>query len=242
MAGFEDQDGQDDGEAIGGPVAFSGHARARGDVPWLRPNLPPWHMWGNRERLAIRSEGFGVVRAVENQLTAIRYARPETWHWLFVAELVSVSPAPLAIQVVHLVLDFFLTSGVGRSSTTLDVRALPAGSLEQQPFDRFAWQFDGAALPNLIGTRIWSTTTNAPNKIQSTNVPQTNVPNVVDQIVGQDINLQTRVSAGQNNNYVYDAVIEVAAYWAPKTHIRPDWYQQRVPKELMFPGAEVPGR
>ena len=107
----DDDDGQVDGD-YAGPSPFgpppSPFASAPGDQPWLRPALAPWHMWGNRELITVQSEAFGTVRAVTNQLTSVRYARPETWHWFFCARLLSVNPAPGGVQVVDLLLDFEL--------------------------------------------------------------------------------------------------------------------------------------
>jgi hypothetical protein len=36
-------------------------------------------------------------------------------------------------------------------------------------------------------------------------------------------------------------VVEVAAFLAPKTHVRPDWYRDG-PNEIVFAGSEVEGK
>jgi hypothetical protein len=227
----DDDDGQFDGDA---GASVGGFAAALGDQPWLRSQLPPWHMWGNRELITLNSGSFGTASAVTNQLTAVRYARPETWHWFFCARLLSVEPAPIVPQSVDLLLDFELIVGLGRSSTQLR-EVGPA-----LPFERYRWQWQPPAASR-VGVQIWSNTVVAPNRDQTAGA--TPIANVVTEIVGQDIQLNATLRPGPNNNYVYVAQVEVEAYWAPKTHVRPDWFQDaRAPKEARFPGAEVPGR
>jgi hypothetical protein len=66
----------------------------------------------------------------------------------------------------------------------------------------------------------------------------------VTEIVAQDIQLNVRAQIGISGalvGYPYNAVCEVTALFAPKTHVRPDWYREG-PQEVQFPGGEVGGR
>lgn len=194
-------------------------------------------MWGNSQTVTINSEAFGTFASFTNQLTSVRYGRPETWHWFFCARLLSVDPAPVNPQVVDLLLDFELILGLGRSSTLI-TQPDPTGP--KTSFERYRWQFAGGVPPSLIGRQIWSNSVLAPNRDQSSGA--TPVENLVDEIVAQDIQLQARVSPGGNNNYVYTAQMQIDAYWAPKNHVRPDWFHPTGPLEQQFPGDELGGR
>lgn len=194
-------------------------------------------MWGNSQTVTINSEAFGTFASFTNQLTSVRYGRPETWHWFFCAKLLTVDPAPINPQVVDLLLDFELILGLGRSSTLI-TQPDPTGP--QTSFERYRWQFAGGVPPSLVGRQIWSNTVRGPNRDLTSGA--TPVENLIDEIVAQDIQLQGRVSPGQNNNYVYTATMQIDAYWAPKNHVRPDWFHPTGPLEQQFPGDEIGGR
>lgn len=227
-----DDYGQHDGDRSYGGSPF---ARAPGEQPWLRSSTPPWHMWGNSQTVQINSEAFGTFASFTNQLTSVRYKRPETWHWFFCARLLSVDPAPTTFLVVDLLLDFEVILGLGRSSVLI-TQPDPTGP--QTSFERYRFQFSGTD-PSLIGRQIWSNTVRAPNRDLTAGA--TPVENVIDEIVAQDIQLQARVSPGGNNNYVYRAQMQIDAYWAPKSHVRPDWFHPTGPLEQQFPGDEISG-
>ena len=95
------------------------------------------------------------------------------------------------------------------------------------------------------GAQIWSTEALSPSKSFQGDGPIA-YGEGINQIVAEDLQLQVQVvgltipanvaAAGQN------AVVEVSALFAPKTHVRPDWLQLDVPIETQFPGSEVGGR
>lgn len=227
----EDVDAQIDGDASPAFVQPSPFALAPGQQPWLREGLPPWHLWGNTQQFSVVSGAMGTGATAGGQLIKISYKRPDTWHWFFMARITQLSPLPAGVQNVGLQVDFDLIIGVGRSS------------IEMPSFDRFTWEAQAPAPQIILFQRIWSTQVLAPNKFQSNVVPPTAIANPLNQVTASDIQVNCRLSPTGVNNYVYDAQVEVSAYWAPKTHVRPDWFNNfdGVPPEKVFGGGETEG-
>lgn len=196
-------------------------ATGQGEQPWLRGQLAPWHMWGTQETVRADAPGFGTPVAVSQQLTKVSYKRPETWHWLFFARLISAPAAGLAEQAA-LNIRFDVTIGLGRTSVTIPF------------FEFFSWLWGPSANPPLTQV-LWSVSSHAPPRNFNGLV---NNPNVVDQIVAQDIQVNAVVS--NNSSFAGTITAEVASFFAPKNHIRPDWFRD-APAEATFPGGEVGG-
>jgi hypothetical protein len=78
--------------------------------------LAPWHMWGNQLPINLIATG-APADVVSSQLVRINYGRPETWSWLFWAQVLSDTGAgdPGVIQV-----RFNLILGVGRTALTMN--------------------------------------------------------------------------------------------------------------------------
>jgi hypothetical protein len=178
---------------------------------------PPWHLWGNSsENLALDADILGST-GKSAQLARIAYKRPETWHFAF--ELVALS---MTQPTNDFVLDVFfdIVIGVGRSKISID------------SFEHFTLSSAGGP-PGLVSPfRMWSTQVISPGRIQSVNGPSfpgTN-PGICDHIVAQDIQCNARaIFLGPPTNTIQ---LEVTALFAPKTHIRPEWFMQK------FPGGE----
>lgn len=236
----EDVDAQVDGDAS--PLLQNSQfALAPGQQPWLREGLPPWHMWGNTQLFPISSGAFGSGTTGGGQLNKVGYKRPDTWHWLFVAKIVKFDPLPTGVQTVGIALDFDVIVGLGRSMSQL---AYPVFAQGFPSFERFLWEFDSASPQAFINQPIYSTQVAAPNKKQGNIGLPLAVANPLNQLTAQDIQVACRINPTSNNNYVYDAQIEVSGFWAPKTHVRPDWFNtfDGVPPEKVFGGSETEGR
>jgi hypothetical protein len=210
--------GQHDGDASGGNP-FGASLRA---APWLASD-PPWHMWGTTQQLILRGGiGTGLITFTQ-QLTRVAYKRPETWHWLFVARLIS-APDAGGGEVASINIFFNVQVGLGRSMFTL------AG------FEHFQWGWAAAPAP-LADALRWSTVGRRP--------PRT-TPDVeafdVQELVAQDIQVSADCVFASTIAGNPDATVEVGAFWAPKTHVRPDWLQLDVQPEAQFPGQETAGR
>jgi hypothetical protein len=230
MARFDD-DAQVDGDESGSAQFFSRLSQA--GTPWAREGLPPWHMWGN-------SETFGPMGAFSpdsvpilgRQLVRVSYKRPETWRWVFAARLIE-APSAGALGTYEMTIDFDVTIGLGRSSVTLP------------NFDRLKWTWTGTGNAP-VGYPLWSTRTLSPPTEYSfvDGAPVADqTGREIDDLVAQDIQVSCRVQfVALDEPEGGQATLEVSGYFAPKTHIRPDWLQLDVPVESQFPGGEVGGK
>ena len=177
---------------------------------------PPWHLWGNSsENLALDAETLGST-GQSAQLARIAYKRPETWHFAF--ELVALS---MSQPENDFVLDVFfdLVIGVGRSKISIE------------GFEHFTLSSPGGP-PGLIAPfKMWSTEVLSPSRVQVLPglFPGTS-PGKCDHVVAQDIQCNARaIFIGSPVNRIQ---LEVTALFAPKTHVRPEWFVQK------FPGGE----
>lgn len=231
----------DDEDAEQSVVGGSPFASRMGAQPWLQANgEPPWHMWGNSQRIEVDFP-LGLSNfspAVRQQLTKVAYGRPDTWHWLFTARLIDATDAdpdePLTLSIT-----WELTVGIGRSFQ------------QNLGFDSWTMSWGTPVTPTDVAPRgrlLWATQTYQSRLGRQIFIaPEVEPPNLIDEIVAQDIQLTVRaamsspVTPRTSNKR---AVIEVGAQWAPKCHVRPDWFRndEGTPLELQFPGGEVQGR
>lgn len=210
----EDVRGQVDGDAVA-PSPFSPSMQANA----LLSGNPPWHLWGNGDNVSVRTPGSGLAFGTfTKQLNKVGYGRPDTWHWMFAARLLSANPGTATADVELRVL-WSVTVGIGRYSFTLPT------------FDQFLWTW-AAAGPAPVGNVRWSTSTDAGNKN-----PAVPAANPVYELVAQDIQVAAEVRL-----LCADAqavTVELGAFWAPKSHVRPDWFLLDAPIQQQFPGAET---
>lgn len=234
----EDVDAQIDGDVsppFVPPAGMQGSpfAAAQGAQPWLREGLPPWHMWGNSQLVTLVGGAFGSGTANTVQLIKTAYKRPETWHWLLVGKILT-GPEVVNPQIAGIQIDFDLIVGIGRS-----VVQMPS-------VESFSWAWDDTSGPATARANpIWSSSFVARNRVLrfGPSFPAvTAVPNIIEEIVAQDIQLNVRgIDIG---NFVGNNItVEVSAYFSPKTHVRPDWFNNfdGVPPEKVFTGAETEG-
>ena len=237
----DDDYAQVDGEQ---PFATSMHAQ-----PWVQMGgLTPWHMWGNQQTIVVPGSGNEEpVVVTPGQLARLAYRRPESWHWAFVARIAGVSgnyvPDP-ANRIETLTIDFDLVIGHGRTSSIL------------QGFDRFRWMWFPVTQGIQFAHVMWAMSAltppldyviTPPPPAPATGVsPDPASRRVIPQLVTEDLQCNVRCTwaiAGFNEEDGRPSLnVEVAAYFAPKTHIRPDWLQSGVPPEAKFPGEEIRGR
>lgn len=228
----DDDDGQIDGDDAA--PFITPFARSAGDQPWLRAGTPPWHMWGNGQTLDFTLASGNFATQQLGQLIKVAYGRPVTWRWLFTARLRSVSPTPPVGTDLAVQLAWELTVGIGRS-------------MQQHPaFDVWNYLIPGGG-PQSAGI-LWATQAIQPSSLGRFNaagvIDPTPPPNVITEIVAQDIQLNVRANlllSGAGVGYPYTATLEVGAQFAPLSHIRPDWFLDG-PAEQRFPGAEVGGK
>lgn len=223
----------------GGQFDGDGPFAARfGQQPWLRGNMPPWHMWGNVQQIGPITPTFSDSPnpiPSNGQLCRVSYKRPESWHWLFAARIVT---APIMVATNDAAIDIYwdVITGLGRATQQMIT------------FDHFRWTWIHPTRPTPPFEHVmWATSSLTP-ALDYLGAPSfaadPSTRRVVNQIVAQDIQLNVRVQFFMRGSQVLDApaVVEVAGFLAPKTHVRPDWLRNDVPDEAQFPGAEVEGR
>lgn len=246
-------DDQEDGEHVDG--SWSQYQAAGAGQPWLRQGTPPWHLWGNSQLVRATVQSSAAVQrvATPGQLVKINYGRPETWQWLFAAKLVAGPPATVA-EFLQVEVAFDLTVGIGRSA----IQMPPLGSnvFLDKAFEQYFFTWGGGASVLFpVNVQLWTTEVLAPNRQFRTNAPfpdQTGnaaagseSASTISQIVAQDLQLNCRVIALAPPGAPHigqQVTVEVAAQFAPMTHVRPDWQQHGAPPEVQFPGGEVPAR
>jgi hypothetical protein len=163
------------------------------------PRLAPWHMWGTSVPVLLRTEPSGQQAKVSSQIVRVNYKRPESWNFFLGMRVNESSIKPFFVTA-----DFNVRIGIGRDFT------------EIKKFVSFRWSNP----PGAFGDLLWTTTANAPPIDNSAVAPFPQ--NIVRQLVAQDI----QVSA----DIVYNpatpgatANVEVIAYFAPVSHVRPEW-------------------
>lgn len=225
--GGDDESGQVDGDFAAAPY-FAPFQPVNAGQPWLRTPMPPWHMWGDSQNVTVPDIGTLTAGGMlTQQLVRVNYRRPESWHWVFLAEILEAPTAILGQQgIVFVVYDLIV--GVGRSAMVIP------------NFETFSWQWNGP-IPAPTNVKTWSTQARAPNRQFVTPVPATPVDNVIDQITAQDLQISARVLTGGTAGLAGAVRLQVSAHVSPKTHVRPDWLLDG-PAEAVFAGAETEGR
>lgn len=177
------------------------------DVNGRLGGTPPWHMWGQSNQLTVVSPGATPAPSTSAQLARVAYKRPDTFKFLLAATIVGskggLPPAP--IDVGNLTVQFIVTVGIGLAHVTLD------------PFGRpLVFQWTTLQLP----VQKWIASAECP--IIDDNDP-TPTRTESDTIVAQNIQVAARcfLQTPTTNDQV---IVDLQAFFAPATHIRPDWY------------------
>jgi hypothetical protein len=182
----------------------------------------PWLLWGNQKTLECEYTGIFSSTRVSQQLNRIAYKRPESWHWLFSARIVDqkyVNPAPPQVSQV-LDVRFNLTIGIGQTAITID------------GFE--VYQFVATAPYTLIDHPfIYSTMVIAPERLQNA-ASQPGV-NEIRNIVAENIQLNAVCNFSTGVTHGDKVTLELKTFFAPVTHIRPEWQLAH------FPGEETGG-
>lgn len=174
---------------------------------------PPWHLWGQESTLQVVTNSATPVVNQSAQLARVKYNRPDSWRFLFTATLESlVDPVPAGAFIF---VDFALQIGVG-----LTVKKI-------ERFCRFT--FDP---PYTLPDRRWTGAGLEPSR--GVGAP---AQRFIDVITAEAIQCDATVSVQAGSGAGSTAVINLSAFFAPATHIRPDWYGH-----AEFPGGERQGR
>lgn len=168
--------------------------------------VTPWHMWGSQADGAVRLTGVDVQQA-SSQLARVNYKRPDTWSFCFVLNLLTFTDVLTPAGAVQIFAHFDLTLGVGRSSNTLrDFAVLKIG--RTFPF----------LTPSLMPAQVFTTVGGAFEDIDGT-IART--PNGSVDFPSSDVQCEARILV--TGSTTLSITYSVSAYFAPRTHVRPEW-------------------
>jgi hypothetical protein len=232
----EDRDGADYGQVDGDASAAVQFQPGSAGQPWLRGGLPPWHMWGNSIPLRVDSTGLDEDHPVliSQQVTRISYKRPETWSFWLAGRLTSNVPMPGPAFVAMV---FNIYTGVGRSSFQTSQPVPATGSVfNQLGFCKLLWNLGMGDIPSAAPVKYTTRCPTPPLDDRDATSTQ-----IVEWIPAQDIQVTAQLIVLPilvPEVVVYEA--EAHAYFAPRSHIRPEWYAKG-PPELQYRGDEIGG-
>jgi hypothetical protein len=175
-------------------------------------------MWGSEQTITVAQLTPEYVRTTA-QLARIHYKRPETWEFLFWVKVLSCNGVP---GTWNFQVEFELTVGVGRS-------------VIQLPLPPFLFE---TSLSGPFPITKFATSMQLPIIHEGSAAPT--VPNVVPQIFDHFPAEDIQCSAGASFAGIPTGIVVVAnvgAFFAPRSHIRPEWMMN----PPQFSGAEIGG-
>lgn len=201
------------------------------------PGVVPWHMWGSSAILTVRSGAVGPANNTVSaaQLARIQYHRPDCWRFMFWGRLIGGDVDPAVVTSVHALFDVMI--GVGRTvfDTQKAILGVPANF---NAFCEFRWNVPATIVPGQQNFNI--------KYLTRVRAPINNDSNVasgpyfeIDQFPAEDIQCRVRlVMSGGGAGISVQA--EVGAFFAPNSHVRPDWFSDDE-EVTQFAGGEVKG-
>lgn len=178
-----------------------------------RSGPPPWHMWGDTRVIDVPTS-IVLLSTQTTQLARVAYGRPETFDFFFGARIIDVQTVATmgGVQIW-----FDVTIGLGRSH------------FELPGFEYFSW--DWTVLPAPLNQPKYSTEVLGPIRVDASPT----IENRIGEITAQDIQVSARIIYGSFGIPNSTAKVEVTAFFAPRSHIRPEWFKGE------FPGGEDNG-
>lgn len=196
--------------------------------------MPPWHMWGTTVRIA--SIAGSQNSFVSQQVARVNYRRPETWSFFIGAKIVGGQSAATG-GIVRIRVNFLF--GVGRS--VVDSKQNPDSILSvgatRDAFALFTWDLStlGTASPARIHyANKYTTSVATPPMIDL----EEDSRKIIEWIPAQDIQVEAELNHAKVDPED-TVIVEVATYFAPRTHHRPEWHSPTLSER--FPGAEKGG-
>lgn len=196
----------------------------RAPLPFNQGGVAPWHMWGTSQILTLDG---GDIQS--RQLAKINYKRPETWTMFFGAQVLSAaSPNPSLILEVT----FEVMIGVGR--TAFDTSGgFPLATAGDRAFVYMRFDLPMPYAPSVFGVKYTNVAHGPPlNDAVAADRP------TLEWFPAQDIQCQAGARATLSAGAT--ARIQVTSYFAPRSHVRPDWFRDGN-DAASFRGGETDG-
>lgn len=191
---------------------------------------PPWHLWGSSVQLTAAVTAGNAVGQASDQLAKVDYRRPETWSFWFGAKMINGNPILSTGVLVQVWIDVIV--GVGRSQfDTRQPDAIGFGLFPGRSFCSFAWDIPLGPGTNILDQPAKYATSGGGVVLDDRDT--TIVPRV-EWIPAQSIQCNARLAITTVAN-PQEVTVEVSGYFAPRTHVRPDWFLET------FGGQETGG-
>lgn len=194
---------------------------------------PPWHLWGQSKTVELLATGAPALSGI--QLARVDYHRPETWHFFFGVDFLSIDAPPLADVEFEVSFDVIPGVGLTQFDTKNGTNLLTPPA--QLCFCYFQFHLPAGTQPQgAIITKRWTTRTRSPLLDDSDATSRFDI----DHVVAQNLQCQASVlqSTGGPN---IGAKFQLTSMFAPAVHLRPDWFQD--PHQgPQFLGGELKGR
>lgn len=171
------------------------------DMPSNREGRAPWMLWGQSTAFPVLGGIPGAIPRNVAQLAQVRYGRPDSWRFLLRAKVVQVNGSAGA---ANFILNWNLTLGLGRGVITI-----PA-------FCTMTWT-PAEFVTN--GSDKYATS----SEIISTRAPDGTGPFLFNEFPAESIQLDVDASFDAANTVALGSNLEISAFFAPVTHIRPEW-------------------
>ena len=194
--------------------------------------IAPWHMWGSSVQHASTLQAVSPSpfdpQGETRQIARVSYKRPDSWTFLF-GLVLTRAPDLVAATNVTIRVDFDITVGVGRASMTL-----ANGAVDGRGFGRLEILYT-TPVTQRRPFATWTTVVRTPPVEGPQGAP---LRQVIDRFPAEDIQCSARIFGTSGAPLLGTAFeVEVHAYFAPSTHVRPDWYGESAP----FRGNETGG-
>jgi len=171
-------------------------------------SVPPWHLWGNEKTLQLTAAAtLQPPIPSTQQMVRAKYKRPESWHFLFSAEVID---SAVAAGGGGITVNWDLTIGIGLNTIVIPGFVQQGFPIVGSPTDRI---------------QIWTATAKQPPQFGG-DVADSRVST----FVAQDVQLQARIVFNASSQT--SVTLRLAAQVSPVVHVRPDWWQGHYPNEL----------
>lgn len=187
-------------------------------------------MWGSSQALNPTIQGpSGTSGQASGQLARINYGRPENWRFLFGLEILQV-PQEAPVFTLNLNVNFDLIIGVGRSHFTIS------------SFANFLIVGTPGQLVAGAGNNVFWTS-KVQTRLNFGTAPELALVENIDVFPAEDIQCSARALAitGPSVHVGQPVALNVHAYFAPSTHVRPEWWTFAEGDEARYRGAEQGG-
>jgi hypothetical protein len=190
-------------------------------------------MWGTTEQFSLAIGAGGTVQVIGHQLARVSYRRADNWRFFFGGRLLGGTAGVGAATDVYALFDVQVGVGRGIYDTRSPGNAPP---LNFRAFCTMHWQVPAGTIPGAQADNLKYTTSVLATPLDDA---APTVRQTIDLLVADNIQCSARMFIDLAPSPV-TVVAELAAFFAPNVHVRPDWFAD-VPDAQAFLGGETKG-